>query len=221
MKSYWAILSKDLRTELRTRETLVTAVVFSLLVLVVFNFSFELRGADLITLAPGVLWATFIFNGILSLGRSLATERENVTIEALRLAPVDSGVIFLAKWTLSLMLMLVTELFVLISFGAIFDVNVVSSLLLLDILLGTAGFAAIGTSLSVVAFNSRARDVMLPVLLLPLSVPIIIGAVRVTALELTAAPTSEALPWLNLIGGFDVLFLVVCYYSFGILVEDS
>jgi heme exporter protein B len=220
MGIYWAILSKDLRTELRTRQTLVSTFIFALLVLLVFNFSFELRGADLATLAPGVLWATFVFSGMLALGRAFATERDNNAIEALVLAPIDRGAIFLAKWTLSLLLMLFTELVAVLVFGAIFDVGAFSPFILLDMVLGSAGFAAIGTALSVVAFNSRARDVMLPVLLLPLTVPVIIGAVRVTALVLTGAARGELTGWFNLLAAFDILFLAVCYYCFGFLIEE-
>ncbi len=217
---YWTILAKDLRLELRSRQTLVSALVFSILVLVIFQFSFDLRAADLGTLAPGVLWATFIFNGVLLLGRIFNAEREHSTIEALALAPIDRGLIFAAKWTLAVVLMLITELAVLITFGAMFDMAAFSPLMLLDLILASAGFAAAGTSLSVVAFNSRAREVLLPILLLPLTVPVVIGAVRVTSLTLSHAPVSESVPWLNLLGAFDVLFGAVCYYTFGALLEE-
>jgi heme exporter protein B len=215
----WMILAKDLRLELRNRQTLMSALVFSTLVLVIFQFSFDLHAADLQTLAPGVLWSTFIFNGVLVLGRVFGTEREHATIDALALAPIDRGLVFLAKWSLALLLMLVTELAVLVVFGAMFDTAAFSPLILLDLLLASAGFAAAGTPLAVISFNSRAREVMLPILLLPLSVPVVIAAVRVTSLVLSNAPSSEALPWLNLIAAFDVLFGVVCYYTFGALLE--
>lgn len=220
MQAYWAILGKDLRIELRTRQTFVATFVFSMLVLLVFNFSFELRGVDLVALAPGVLWTTYIFNGILALGRVFIAERDNAAIEGLALAPVDRGMIFLAKWSFAVLLMLFTEFVTLLIFGGIFDVSAFSPLIMLDVLLGTAGFAAVGTSLSVVAFNSRARDVMLPVLLLPLTVPILVGAVRVTSLVLSSSPTRDAIPWLNLLFAFDALFVVVCYYSFGSLIGE-
>ncbi len=215
----WAILVKDMRIELRNRQTLVSALIFSTLVLVIFQFSFDLHAADLRTLAPGVLWSTFIFNGVLVLGRVFGVEREHATIDALALAPIDRGLVFLAKWSLTVVLMLVTELAVLLVFGAIFDTAAFSPLILLDLLLASAGFAAAGTSLAVVSFNSRAREVMLPILLLPLSIPVVIAAVRVTSLVLSGAPIGEALPWLNLIAAFDVLFGAVCYYTFGALLE--
>lgn len=220
MTTYWAILSKDLRTELRTRQTLVSTLVFSVLVLVIFQFSFDLLDADLRSLAPGVLWATFIFNGVLVLERAFAVEREHSTIEALALAPIDRGLIFAAKWSLTVLLMLVTEIVVLLLFGAMFDTNVLSPVILVDLLLASAGFAAAGTSLAVVALNSRAREIMLPILLLPLIVPVVIGAVRITSLVLTGARMAEILPWLNLLLAFDVLFGAVCYYTFGALLEE-
>jgi heme exporter protein B len=215
----WSILAKDLRLEVRSRQTLIAALVFSTLVLVVFQFSFDLHSADLQTLAPGVLWATFIFNGVLVLGRVFGVEREHATIEALALAPIDPGLVFLAKWALTVVMMLITELAVLVVFGAMFDTAAFSPLVLLDLLLASAGFAAAGTSLAVVSFSSRAREVMLPILLLPLSVPVVIAAVRVTSLVLNGAPAGDALPWLNLIAAFDVLFGAVCYYTFGSLLE--
>jgi heme exporter protein B len=220
MSVYWAILSKDLRVELRTRQTLLSALVFALLVLVVFNFSFELRAVDLQTLAPGVLWVTFLFNGVLVLGRTFAAEREHATIEALALAPIDRGLVFAAKWTLSVLLMLVVNLAVLAAYGAMFNSSAFSPLVIAEMVLATAGFAAAGTSIAVVAFNSRAREVMLPLLLLPLTVPLIIAAVRATAAALASAPLGTILPWLNLTLAFDVLFGVVCYYSFGALLEE-
>jgi heme exporter protein B len=215
----WAILAKDLRLETRNRQTLISALIFSVLVLVIFQFSFDLHNADIQTLAPGVLWSTFIFNGVLVLGRVFGVEREHATIEALALAPIDRGLVFLAKWSLTVALMLVTELVVLVVFGAMFDTAAFSPLMLLDLLLASAGFAAAGTSLAVISFNSRAREVMLPILLLPLSVPVVIAAVRVTSLVLDGSAPGEALPWLNLIAAFDVLFGTVCYYTFGALIE--
>lgn len=220
MDVYWAILTKDVRAELRTRQTIVATAVFSLLVLIIFQFSFDLRGADLTTLAPGVLWTTFLFNGVLVLGRTFAAEREHATIEALALAPIDRGLIFAAKWTLSVLLMLITEIAVLLVFGGMFNTAVLSPLILLDAVLASAGFAAAGTSLAVIAFNTRAREVMLPLLLLPLTVPVVIGAVQITALVLAGGGLRSVAPWLNLLAAFDILFGAVCYYSFGALLEE-
>lgn len=220
MSAYWAILAKDLRLELRTRQTAVSTLVFALLVLIVFNFAFELRGVDLVALAPGVLWVTFIFNGVLVLGRIFASERDQATIEALALAPIDRGAIFAAKWTLGTLLMVITEAVVLVVYGALFNASVFSPLILAPILLCTAGFAAAGTALAVVAFNSKAREVMLPILLLPLTVPLIIAAVRATSIILGSGTAQDLLPWLNLTAAFDILIGTVCYYSFGALLEE-
>jgi heme exporter protein B len=220
LRGYWTILGKDLRTEVRTRYTAVSAIVFSLLILVIFQFAFDLRGAEIKNLAPGVLWATFLFNAVLVLSRTFAAEREHSTIEALVLAPIDRGLIFLAKWSSNLLLMLVTEVVVLLLFAMMFDVAAFSPLILLITLLATAGFSATGTSLSVVAFNARAREVMLPLLLLPLTVPLFIGAVQATSLALNGEGLSSVAPWVNLMAAFDVLFGTVCYYSFGALLEE-
>jgi heme exporter protein B len=220
MSAYWAILGKDLRLELRTRQTVISVVVFALLILLIFNFSFELRDVDPVSLAPGVLWATFVFNGVLVLERAFASEREGGAMQALALAPIDRGLIFAAKWTLSIVLMLITEIAVLLAYAVVFNHSALSPLLLLTMLLATVGFAAAGTVVAVVAFNSRAQEIMLPVLLLPLTVPILIAAVRATAAALGGGGLSEALPWLNLMAAFDVLVGTVCYYCFGMLLEE-
>jgi len=220
MSAYWAILGKDLRLELRTRHIAVSTLVFALLVLLVFNFSFELRDVDLVAMAPGVLWVTFIFNGILVLERVFAFERENGAIQALALAPIDRGLVFAAKWTLSSIIMLATELAVLLAYAVMFNHNAFSPLLLLTMLLATAGFAAVGTAIAVVAFNSRAREIMLPVLLLPLTVPLLIAAVRATSAALAGVTLRDVAPWLNLMAAFDVLVATVCYYCFGMLMEE-
>jgi heme exporter protein B len=219
-RGYWTILSKDLRTEVRTRYTVVSAIVFSLLTLVIFQFAFDLRGAEVTNLAPGVLWATFLFNAVLVLGRTFAAEHDHSTIEALVLAPIDRGVIFMAKWSSNLLLMLITEGVVLVLFALMFDLAVFSPLMLLITVLATAGFSAAGTSLSVVAFNARAREVMLPLLLLPLTVPVFIAAVQATSLALNGSGLGSVAPWINLMAAFDILFGTVCYYSFGALLEE-
>jgi heme exporter protein B len=216
---YWAILAKDLRTELRTRQTIVSTTVFSLLALIVFQFAFDLRSADIITLAPGVLWSTFLFNGVLVLARIFAPEREQSTIEALALAPIDRGLIFAAKWSMDVLLMLITDVVVLLVFAATFNAAVLSPLIFLSVVLASVGFSAAGTLLAVIVFNSRAGEVMLPLLLLPLTIPVIIAAVQVTALVLAGSGLAGVAPWLNLLGGFDILFGTVCYYGFGALLE--
>jgi heme exporter protein B len=220
MSIYWGILAKDLRIEFRSKDILVSTLVFSILALLVFEFAFDLHSSDVVLLAPGILWTVFVFNSVLVLNRIFDGERQNSAIEALALAPIDRGVIYASKFTLSVVLMLSTELVILIIFGALFNTAVLSPAVLLGLLLATGGLAATGTSLAVVAFNSRAREVMLPILLLPLSVPVIIAAVRVTSLALAGAAMRDSVPWLNLLAAFDVLFGVACYYSFGTLLED-
>lgn len=219
MKIYWTLLAKDLRLELRTRQTIISTLVFAALMLIVFNFSFELRDVDLISLGPGVLWVTFLFNGVLVLERVFASERENAAIDGLALAPIDRGAIFAAKWTFATLLMLVAELAVLLEYGAVLNQSAFSPLIVLVMILATAGFSAAGTAIAVVAFNSRAREVMLPLLLLPLTVPVVIAAVRSTSMLLAGEPARSVLPWLNLMLAFDVLVGAVCYYTFGALLD--
>src|SRR6478672_2055847 len=156
MSVYLAILSKDLRIEFRSKDIVVSTFVFSILALIVFEFAFDLRVRDIALLAPGILWTIFVFNGVLVLNRIFDGERQNSAIEALALAPIDRGLIYLAKLTLTVVLMLLTEFAMLIIFGALFNTAVLSPVVLLGLLLATTGLAASGTSLAVVAFNSRA-----------------------------------------------------------------
>jgi heme exporter protein B len=220
MTVFWAVLQKDLRIELRRRQIIVSTIVFSALALLVFEFVFDLRGADVRLLAPGILWAVFAFNGVLVFNRVFESEREQSSLTALTLAPVDRGTIYLAKWAFSLILMLVTEIVVIALFGALFNTNLFLPAILLALLLASAGMSAAGTALAAAALNARAREVMLPVLLLPLSIPVLLGAVRITGIALTGASLGQSLPWLNLLAAFDILFGVACYYSFGFLIEE-
>jgi len=214
-----AIVWKDVVAELRTREMLSSMLVFALLVIVIFNFSFELRVENIAQVAPGVLWVTFVFAGTLELNRSLALEMENDCLDGLFLAPMDRSAIYFGKMLGNLIFISAIEALMLPIFSVVFDLNLILPSLLLTIFLGTIGFAAVGTLLSAIAVNTRAREVMLPVLLFPILLPVVISVTKVTGGILDGVPLGDLAHWLRFLVAFDIIFLVVSFMTFDFVVQ--
>jgi heme exporter protein B len=223
VQSYWrkvlAVARKDLLIELRSRDVLSSAVVFTLLVLLIFNFAIDLTGDVVRAVAPGVLWVTFIFAGMLTLGRTFARERERGALQGLMLAPIDRGGLFVAKLLVNLFLLGVVEVFALPAFVALYNLTVRPGALLAVVALGTLGFAGVGTLFAAVAANTRAREALLPLLLFPVLVPVIIGAVKATGESLPGASAAGP-PWLGLLVAFDAIFLALGYVMFEYVIEE-
>ncbi|MFQ5875885.1 MAG: heme exporter protein CcmB, partial [Dehalococcoidia bacterium] len=150
-KKVIAIVWKDIVAELRTKEIFSAMFIFALLVIVIFNFAFELKGIDMVTIAPGVLWVAFIFAGVLGLNRTFIMEKDRGCMEGLMLCPVDRSAIYLGKMVGSVIFMLAVEAVALPIFAVLFNVLIAPLRLLPVILLGTVGFAAVGTLLSAMA----------------------------------------------------------------------
>ena len=223
MQSYfrkvWAIARKDLLIELRSRDVLSSAVVFTLLVLLIFNFALELTGDTIRAVAPGILWVTFIFAGMLTLGRTFARERERGALQGLMLAPLDRGALFAAKLLVNLILLGLVEIVALPAFIALYNLSLRPAPLLAVVALGTLGFATVGTLFAAVAANTRAREALLPLLLFPVLVPVIIGAVKATGQTLPGT-ASGGPPWLSLLIAFDAIFLALSYAMFEYVIEE-
>ncbi len=213
-----AILWKDIRCELRSKQTWIGMGLFALLVLVIFNFAFDLRVDNKAAIAPGVLWVAFVFAGLLGLGRTIAAEREKGSMDRLLLCPVDRKAIYLAKLLGNLLFIGVVEIVALPVFAALFNVPLFAGALLPIVLLGTLGVAAIGTLFSAMAAATRARELLLPVLVFPLIVPVVIAAVRATGSLIVAAANEP--PWLGLITAFDVIFLSMAMLMFEYVIEE-
>jgi heme exporter protein B len=213
-----AILWKDIRCELRSKQTWFGMGLFALLVLVIFNFAFDLRVDNKAAVAPGALWVSFVFASLLGLGRTIAAEREKGSLDRLLLCPVDRKAIYLAKLIGNMLFIGVVEIVALPVFVALFDVPLVVSTLIPIVLLGTLGVAAIGTLFSAMAAATRARELLLPLLVFPLIVPVVIAAVRLTG-DLIA-PTFNEPPWLGLIIAFDVIFLSISMLTFEYVIEE-
>lgn len=214
-----ALVRKDLLMEWRSKDVVSGGLVFALLILVVFNFAFDLQAENLTALAPGVLWITFIFAGMLGIGRSFAIERDRGTLEGLLLAPIDRSALYLAKTLTNVALMGVVELAAFPVFVALFNVRAAWLDVALVAILGTIGFAGVGTLSAAIAASTRAREIMLPLLLLPLEVPVVIASVKATGVALGAQP-ADTLPWLQLLVGFDVILVAAAILVFEYVLEE-
>ena len=213
-----AILWKDIRYELRSKQTWTGMGLFAIIVLVIFNFAFDLRVDTMAAVAPGALWVAFVFASILGLGRTIAAEREKGSLDRLLLCPVDRKAIYLAKLLGNILFIGVVELVALPIFMILFNLPLQAGPLLLIVALGTLGIAAVGTLFSAMAAATQARELLLPILIFPLIVPVVIGSVRATS-DLIA-PVANDPPWLGLIAAFDVIFLSVSMLTFEFVVEE-
>ncbi len=215
-----AITWKDVLSEMRTKEIVFSVLVFALLVIVIFNFAFEASQETLALVAPGILWVTFAFAGVLSLNRSFILEKEEGCLEGLMVCPISREVIYVGKMLGSLLFMLIIEAIALPIFAFLFNLPVFSLQLVAITVLTTIGFVAVGTLFSALAVNTKARELVLPILFLPIVVPLIICAVRASGLALSGELQSGLYPWLQIIGAFDAIFLVVSFLVFAFVIEQ-
>ena len=208
--------------EYRTRERLTTMFVFALVVIIIFNFAFNTGVLEIQKITPGMMWVAFTFAMMLGVNRSFAPEKDRGTFEGLLLAPMDRGSIYLGKLFGNLALIGMIELATLPLFALFLNIEILPFLpkLLIILLLGTVGFAAVGTLFAAVSANSAMREVLLPVLLLPLSSPILIAAVEMTGIVFNGGDWNELSSWLKLQGTFTVVFLVASLLLFEYIVEE-
>jgi len=215
-----AIVWKDILSEIRTKESITSVLVFTLLVIVIFNFAFDSSAETMNLVAPGILWVTFAFAGVISLNRGFLVEKEENCIEGLLACPVPREAIYLGKVIGSLVFMLAVEAIGLPIFAFLFNLPVLSLQIIVITLLTTIGFTAVGTLFSAMAVNTKAREMVLPILFLPLVSPIIISAVKASSMALGGETWGAMGNWLAIIGTFDVIFLVASYLLFSFIVEE-
>lgn len=222
MNGLLALIRKDLQIELRTKETLASLLLLGILTLLVLSFAFDPGSEARNEAAPGVLWVAVTFAAVLGLNRSFAAERENDCLQGLLLCPVDRSTIYLAKTIANFTFMMAAQAVIVPVFIFFFNQNAGASWLtvLLSLALGIFGLATIGTLFAAIAVRTRAREVMLPLLMLPLVVPLFIAGVRATDRVLADRPLAEVAQWLNLMLGFDLVFLVVGWMVFEYAVEE-
>lgn len=214
-----AIVWKDILSEVRTREIATSLVAFALLVIVVVSFALE-PGELTSPVAAGILWVAFTFAGVLGLSRSFVMEKDKGCLQGLMLCPVDRSLIYLGKMLSIVVFMLVVEAIILPVFVILLDQPLFPPQLAVIALLATIGFAAVGTLFSALAVNTRARDVMLPLLFLPVASPVIIAAIRSSGLALSGESWGAIASWLGIMAAFDVIFLVVSPLVFEFVIEE-
>jgi heme exporter protein B len=212
---------KDLRVEQRSKETLNALFFFALLLLFVFQFALGPDRERLAGVLPGVLWLGFILSGLLALGRTFLVEREHDCWEGLLLAPGDKAAIYLGKLAGNLVLMAVVETLVLGLFVVFFDIDLARAFpgLLAVVALGTVGLAAVGTLFAAMTAHIRAREVLFPVLLLPVQVPVLLGTVKATEALLAGEPLGAVAHWIKLLAAADVIYVVVGLLTFDVILE--
>ena len=219
-KAVFAIAWKDLAAELRSRELLSAMLVFALLVILIFNFALELDPQTRRVATPGILWTTFAFAGTLGLNRSMAVEKDRGCLDGLLLAPVDRSAIYFGKALGNLAFMLVVEAIVLPVYSLLYNLSLFDPGLLGVILLGSIGYVAVGTLLSSMVIQARTRDVLLPILLFPVVVPVLVAAVKASGGFLQGLSMDEIRPWLNLLIVYDVIFIAISFMVFDFVVEE-
>ncbi len=219
----WLVLRKDFTIEVRSREILYTTGFFAVSTVLVFAFALVREGRPLEDAAAGILWIAIAFAGTLALGRAFERERSSETLRALMLAPASRPAIYTGKLLGIVALMGLVEAALVPLVGLLFDAPVLARPLhLLGLLVtGTVGFAAVGTLFAAMLVRARSRDVMLSVLLYPITIPVIIGGVRGTAALFEAAPdTALAAMWIGVLVFFDVVFVTLSLWTFEPLMTE-
>ena len=216
-----ALLGKELQTEFRSRELLITTMFFVLTVIALFSITFDAAVSDPKNVGPGLLWLAILFSSSLMLQPCFLKERTNDTLSALRLSAGDPFAIFLAKLVANVCLLLITELLALPIFAVFFNVKImrVFPQLMLVFLLGSIGIAVTGTALSAISSQARMRELLLPMLLLPLLVPILLASTEATAALLGENPALRW-DWLAILAAFDVVFLTALWLFGEYLLEE-
>ena len=220
IKSVLRILQKDLMVEWRSREMVSAALVFALLVIFLFNYALNLETRLQPDISAGILWVAFLFSGTLGLNRSLAGEKERGCLDGLLLAPVDHTAIYLGKVLSNLVVMLVTAAILLPVFSLLYNVNLIQPGLLAVVFLGALGYAVAGTLLAGLASQARTRDMLLPILLFPVTLPLLLAAVKASSGVLQGFAYAEIIAWFNLLMAYDLIFLAVALVVFEYVIEE-
>ena len=222
LRHAWLVARKDLLIEFRSRTAIISAAVFVVLVLIVFNFGRDPTAVATIDLAPSILWVTFTFAAVLALNRAFQLELENQALDGLLLAPIERGSIYLGKLIANLAFVAAVEAIGVPLLALFFNVRVLPVLAPLAgvIALATIGFVAVGTLFSAMTVRTRFADLLLPVLLLPFMIPPLIWAVLATSRILAERPLSEMMGWLKMLAAYDIVFVVLAFLLFPVTVTE-
>lgn len=223
LRQVWPIVWKDCLTEFRTRETLLSMCFFAFLVLILFHFAFGAAGGPRsAAVLAGMLWVAFLLAGLLGLNQTFSAERYHGALEGLLLCPVNRSTIYLGKLISNFLLMSMMEGVILGLFAILFRINLRPLLLplLLIIILGTGGFACVGTMFAAMSLNARARDMLLPVMLFPIVMPLMIAAVKSTESLFKGMTLADVGGWLRILIAFDLVFGLLAYVTFDVVMEE-
>lgn len=220
LKTVLSIVRKDLRVELRSRELISSMALFALLSILIFSFALELDRVAREEAISGVLWVTVVFASVLGLNRSMAMERDQGNLEAMLIAPVDRGAIFFGKLVGNLIFALLVAAFLLPLMTIIYNVPLLQPWLLLVLLLGVLGFSTVGTLLATMTVQTRARESLLPIVMMPIALPVILSSVRATTSILNELPLEDWVTWPQILLFIDVVYIVMCFFLFEYVVED-
>ena len=216
----WAIGRKDLLLETRNKDIIVAVSAFALLVLMVFTFAIDINQVNAKLTGPGILWASIAFAGVTGLNRAFALELEGNTLEALMLAPISRDLIYVGKMFGNFLFLTASQIIVMPIFAVLFNLAVLRWEMLVVSLLTTIGFSAIGTLFAAMSMRVRAREVMLPLLFLPVVTPLIMAAVESTSHVVNDGSWPEISQWIQLALAFDIAFIVVSAFIFQQILED-
>lgn len=218
----WIVARKDLAIEFRTRSAYLSALVFSLLAIVIFYFAWDPTAIGPADLAPGVLWVTFTFSGLLGLHRSFGVEHQDGAMDALLVAPIPRESVFLGKALANLAFVLGVQAVALPAVALFYNLPIGPALgpLAALMVLASVGLVAVGTMFAGMTANTRLAELLLPVLALPFFVPIVLPAAKTTALLLAGRPVSEAFAWLRILLAFDLVFAYACMLVFPFTLDD-
>ncbi|MCB0060765.1 MAG: heme exporter protein CcmB [Caldilineaceae bacterium] len=219
-RKVWQVTAKDLRIELRAKEILVVMAAFSILAVIIFGMAFDLRVPRSVMIAPGVLWGVLLFTGLLGLNRSFSAEMDHNTLLALLLTPVDRSAIYLGKFLANLCFMTLTMLILLPVMLFVFDVNFFHPWILLTIFLGVFGYVSVGTLFAALTASIRARESMMPILLLPVLAPLFMAGLKMTEMVVDGRAITSLQNWLGMLVAFDLIFFTAAVMIFDLIWED-
>lgn len=221
LKATFAIIQKDLAAEFRSRELLTAMLTFSVLVILIFNFALDLNIDVRQKVTAGVLWTTFAFAGTLGLNRSMAVEKDRGCMDGLLLAPVDRSAIFFGKAISNLAFMLIVEAIVLPLYAFFYNETRIFKIEFIAVLLlGSIGYIAVGTLLSAMSIQTRTREILLPILLFPVVIPVLIASVLASGAIINDMSLPQIMTPLNLLIVYDVIFIAVSFMFFEFIVEE-
>jgi heme exporter protein B len=212
---------KDLVIEFRAKEILSVMLIFAILVPIILAFSLNSAQETTENIFPGIIWVALTFSGILGFNRTFLNEKQNDSLLGLMLTPVDRTAIYFAKVIVNFTMMIFTEAVTLPLLFILFDFRFRGSILtlVLVIFLGTLGFTSVSTFLSALSANTRASEILLPIILFPIIIPVIIAAVQSTGIVLVGASIGEIASWIKLLGVYDVIFMAVPFILFEYILE--